>query len=63
MNFWRISEQFVNRTGGRTAEHVDVEFFPRPAHEGQTHHGIAEMVEFDNEEAGFHRANQRRLSR
>jgi len=35
----------------------------RAAHKGQAHHGIAEMVQFDNEEAGFHRANQRRFSR
>jgi hypothetical protein len=58
----RLGEKFVDRARGRTAEHMNVEFLPRAPHERQTHHGVAEVMEFDDEEAGFHRANQRRFS-
>ena len=59
----RFGEKFVNRPRGRPAEDVDFEMFAGTPHERQAQHRIAEVVEFDNEQSGFHRANQRRLSR
>ena len=59
----RLGEKFVNRPRGRAAEDVDFELFAGAPHERQAQHRIAEVVEFDNEQAGFHRANQRRLSK
>jgi hypothetical protein len=57
----RLGEKFVDRARGGTAKHMNVEFIPRAAHQRQTHHRVAKVVEFDNEQAGFHRANQRRF--
>ena len=59
---WR-GQKLINLRGGRTAKDVDLEFLLRSADEGQAHHGIAEMVEFDNKQTRFHRENQRRFSR
>jgi hypothetical protein len=59
----RLGEKFVDCSRGGTAKHVNLEFFVRAPHERQAHHRVTEVVEFDNEQAGFHRANQRRLSR
>jgi hypothetical protein len=58
-----FGQQLVDRAGGRAAEDVKIERGLRPPHEGQTHHRVAEVVEFDHEEARLHRENQRRLSR
>jgi hypothetical protein len=41
---------------------MDIELLLCSANEGQTHHGIAEMMEFDNKQARLHRANQSLLS-
>jgi hypothetical protein len=35
----------------------------RSPHKRQADHRVAEVMEFNNEKAGFHRANQRRFSR
>jgi hypothetical protein len=50
-----ILEKTVNFRRGGTAENVDLEGLRRAANERQRHHGIAEMVEFDDEETRFHR--------
>jgi hypothetical protein len=49
-----IFQQTVNLRRGWTAEHIHIECPSRPAHERQRHHSIAEMVEFNDEKAGFH---------
>jgi hypothetical protein len=58
-----MGEQSVNPAAGGPAEHMHFIAGPRAAHEGKTHHGISEVMKFDDQEAGFHRANQRRLSK
>ena len=42
---------------------MDFVFLLSAPEERQTEYGITEMMEFDNEQARFHRANQRRFSR
>jgi hypothetical protein len=62
VNVRPLGEKMVNRARGGTAEHVNVEFFLCAPQQRQTHHRVAEVMEFDDKQAGFHRANQRRLS-
>lgn len=39
----------------RAAKNMDLETPGRPAQERQRNHGIAEMVEFNDEQSGFHK--------
>ena len=50
----RILQKLVNRPRGGTAKNVDFKIRTSPAHEGETEDGIAEVVELDEEEAGFY---------
>lgn len=52
-----------DRCDGWAAQDVNFMRVGGAAHEGQTHHGVAEVVEFDDEEARFHRENHRRFMR
>ncbi len=49
-----IFEESVNLGGGGSTEDVEFEGGRRAANERERHHGVAEMVEFDDEQAGFH---------
>jgi hypothetical protein len=40
---------------------MDLELRHRTPHKRQAHHRVTEVMEFNNEEAGFHRENQRRF--
>ena len=57
VDFWKFGEESVNRGRGRSAEDMDFEFLLRTAHKGQTHHSIAEMMQFDDEQTRLHREN------
>jgi hypothetical protein len=52
-NGWNF-QQTVNLCRGGSAKDMNLEKSRSPTHKGQRHHGIAEMVEFDGEKAGFH---------
>ena len=57
-----FGEKFVDGLCGRSAENMDFKLVLRAAHKRQAHHRVTEVVEFDNDQAGFHRENQRRFN-
>jgi len=63
MDDWGVRKQSVNPAAGGPAEHMHFILGPGAAHEREADHRISEVVKFDNEQAGFHRANQQRLSK
>jgi hypothetical protein len=50
-----IFEEAVDFRRCGVAENVDLEGLRRAANERERHHGIAEMMEFDDEETRFHK--------
>jgi hypothetical protein len=54
-------EKLENFADTGPAEHVNLVGLGGSADKWEAEHGIAEVVEFDDKETGFHRANQRRL--
>ena len=56
-------QKFIDRPRRGAAKDMDLELRHRSPHKRQADHRIAEVMEFNNKKAGFHRANQRRFSR
>ena len=56
-------QKLIDRPRRGAAKNMDLELRHRSPHKRQADHRVAEMMEFNNEKAGFHRANQRRFSR
>jgi hypothetical protein len=61
MDAWSFFQKLIDGPRRGSAKHMDLELRHRTPHKRQAHHRITEVMEFDNEEAGFHRENQRRF--
>jgi hypothetical protein len=61
MDVWSLVQQFIDGARGGTANHMDFVLVHGSPHKRQAHHRVTEVMEFDNEEAGSHRENQRRF--
>ena len=56
-------QKLIDGPRGGAAKDMDLELRHRSPHKRQAYHRVAEVMEFNNEKPGFHRANQRRFSR
>ena len=61
MDVWSLLQQLVDGPRRGAAKQMDLELRHRTPHKRQAHHRVTEVMEFDNEETGLHRENQRRF--
>jgi hypothetical protein len=61
MDAWGLFQKLIDGPRRGSAKHMDLELRHRTPHKRQAHHRVTEVMEFNNEEAGFHRENQRRF--